>query len=99
MASKNKNDQVNHPKHYTSDPSGIECIDITQYYSGRYGGRKLYQFCNFSGSHPGQSVIGTPGSWRETAFGNGTNYCRISHSFSYSLNRLILNLFTKLQSH
>ena len=31
MASKNKNDQVNHPKHYTSDPSGIECIDITRH--------------------------------------------------------------------
>jgi len=31
MASKNKNDQVNHPKHYTSDPSGIECIDVTRH--------------------------------------------------------------------
>ena len=31
MASKNKNDQINHPKHYTSDPSGIECIDITRH--------------------------------------------------------------------
>lgn len=31
MTSKNKNDQVNHPKHYTSDPSGIECIDITRH--------------------------------------------------------------------
>lgn len=31
MVSKNKNDQVNHPKHYTSDPSGIECIDITRH--------------------------------------------------------------------
>lgn len=25
------NDNVNHPKHYTSDPSGIECIDIVKY--------------------------------------------------------------------
>lgn len=24
-------DNVNHPKHYTSDPSGIECIQITQH--------------------------------------------------------------------
>lgn len=24
-------DNVNHPKHYTSDPSGVECIDITKY--------------------------------------------------------------------
>ena len=24
-------DNVNHPKHYTSDPSGIECIEITKH--------------------------------------------------------------------
>lgn len=24
-------DNVNHPIHYTSDPSGIECIEITKY--------------------------------------------------------------------
>ena len=24
-------DNVNHPKHYTSDPSGIECIQVTQH--------------------------------------------------------------------
>lgn len=24
-------DKVNHPKHYTSDPSGIECIEITRH--------------------------------------------------------------------
>lgn len=24
---------VNHPKHYTSHPFGIECIDITQHYN------------------------------------------------------------------
>lgn len=24
-------DNVNHPQHYTSDPSGVECITITQY--------------------------------------------------------------------
>lgn len=27
----NTNDNVNHPKHYTSDPSGIECIEITKH--------------------------------------------------------------------
>lgn len=27
-----KEDLVNHPKHYTSHPSGIECIDITRHY-------------------------------------------------------------------
>ena len=24
-------DQVNHPVHYTTDPSGIECIQITRH--------------------------------------------------------------------
>lgn len=27
-----KNDTVNHPEHYTSHPSGVECIDITEHY-------------------------------------------------------------------
>jgi hypothetical protein len=26
-------DKVNSPKHYTSHPSGVECIDITQHYN------------------------------------------------------------------
>ena len=25
-------DNVNHPKHYTSHPSGVECIEIARYY-------------------------------------------------------------------
>ena len=25
-------DKVNHPHHYTSHPSGVECIDITEHY-------------------------------------------------------------------
>jgi hypothetical protein len=24
-------DPINHPKHYTSDPSGIECIDVVEH--------------------------------------------------------------------
>lgn len=27
-----KKDMVNHPSHYTSHPSGIECIEITRHY-------------------------------------------------------------------
>ncbi len=27
-----KEDNVNHPSHYTSHPSGVECITITQHY-------------------------------------------------------------------
>ena len=26
-------DNVNHPSHYTSHPSGIECIEITKHYN------------------------------------------------------------------
>ena len=25
------NDPVNHPSHYTSDPSGVECIQVTRH--------------------------------------------------------------------
>lgn len=25
------NDNVNHPKHYTSHPSGVECIQVTEH--------------------------------------------------------------------
>lgn len=42
MASKNKNDQVNHPKHYTSDPSGIECIDVTRHRNFNIGNAIKY---------------------------------------------------------
>lgn len=42
MASKNKNDQVNHPKHYTSDSSGIECIDITRHRNFNIGNAIKY---------------------------------------------------------
>ena len=42
MSSKNKNDQVNHPKHYTSDPSGIECIDVTRHRNFNIGNAIKY---------------------------------------------------------
>ena len=42
MASKNKNDQINNPKHYTSDPSGIECIDITRHRNFNIGNAIKY---------------------------------------------------------
>jgi hypothetical protein len=42
MTSKNKNDQVNHPKHYTSDPSGIECIDVTRHRNFNIGNAIKY---------------------------------------------------------
>lgn len=42
MASSNKNDNVNHPKYYTSDPSGIECIDITRHRNFNIGNAIKY---------------------------------------------------------
>lgn len=30
-------DPVNHPKHYTSHPSGVECIQITEHYCNNLG--------------------------------------------------------------
>lgn len=42
MAYKNKNDQINHPRHYTSDPSGIECIDITRHRNFNIGNAIKY---------------------------------------------------------
>ena len=30
---KPEQDKVNHPKHYTSHPSGVECIEVTQHYN------------------------------------------------------------------
>ena len=35
-------DNVNHPKHYTSHPSGIECINITRHYCFSIGNAIKY---------------------------------------------------------
>ncbi|USC18122.1 DUF3310 domain-containing protein [Rhodococcus sp. 11-3] len=35
-------DPVNHPKHYTSDPSGVECIQITRHRSFNIGNAIKY---------------------------------------------------------
>ena len=37
-----KKDNINHPKHYTSDPSGIECIDITRHRNFNVGNAIKY---------------------------------------------------------
>jgi len=31
------NDPVDHPSHYTSHPSGVECIDVTEHYNFNVG--------------------------------------------------------------
>lgn len=35
-------DTVNHPKHYTSHPSGIECIQVTRHMSFNVGNAMKY---------------------------------------------------------
>ena len=35
-------DQVNHPKHYTSHPSGVECIQITEHMNFNLGNAIKY---------------------------------------------------------
>ena len=35
-------DMVNHPKHYTSDPSGVECIDVTRHRNFNIGNAIKY---------------------------------------------------------
>lgn len=35
-------DNVNHPKHYTSHPSGVECIDVTEHQNFCIGNAMKY---------------------------------------------------------
>lgn len=35
-------DSVNHPKHYTSHPSGVECITVTEHMSFNLGNAVKY---------------------------------------------------------
>lgn len=42
----NKEDIINHPKHYTSDPSGIECIQITRWRNFNIGNAIKYLWRN-----------------------------------------------------
>ena len=37
-----KNDPVNHPQQYTSDPSGVECITITRHRNFNIGNAIKY---------------------------------------------------------
>lgn len=35
-------DEINHPKHYTSHPAGIECIDVVEHMSFNLGNAVKY---------------------------------------------------------
>jgi len=36
------NDPINHPKHYTNHPSGVECIEITEHMGFNLGNALKY---------------------------------------------------------
>ena len=36
------NDPVNHPKHYTEHPSGVECIEVTEHFNFNKGNAIKY---------------------------------------------------------
>lgn len=42
IAMPNDNDIVNHPSHYTSHPSGVECIDVTEHMNFNIGNAIKY---------------------------------------------------------
>lgn len=50
-----ENDPVHHPSHYTSHPSGIECIEITRHMSFNIGNAIKYLWRN--GKKDGQPAI------------------------------------------
>lgn len=41
-----KNDPVNNPKHYTSHPSGIECLEVTRHMTFNIGNAIKYLWRN-----------------------------------------------------
>lgn len=42
MPAKTKSDPVNHPKHYTQHPSGVECIQVTEHMTFNIGNTIKY---------------------------------------------------------
>ena len=46
LLSNEDQDVVNHPKHYTSDPSGIECIQVTRHRNFNIGNAMKYLWRN-----------------------------------------------------
>lgn len=42
MSDKQQHDPVSHPRHYTSHPSGLECIQVTRHMSFNLGNALKY---------------------------------------------------------
>lgn len=49
------NDNITHPKHYTSHPSGVECIEITRHYNYNIGNAIKYLWRAGIKKEPGKS--------------------------------------------
>jgi hypothetical protein len=52
-----KDDPVSHPKHYTSHPSGVECIDITKHYNFQVGNAMKYLWRQGLKNDPGLDPV------------------------------------------
>lgn len=52
---KPQNDPVNHPAHYTSHPSGVECITIAEHFNFCLGNVLKYLY-RYTSKHKGHSV-------------------------------------------
>ena len=48
-------DPVNHPKHYTEHPSGVECIEVTEHFDFLIG--NVIKYCWRAGLKDGSSKI------------------------------------------
>jgi len=55
-ASQSTPDMVNHPPHYTGDPSGVECITITRHRNFNIGSAFKYLWRNGLKDDPAQSA-------------------------------------------
>ena len=53
---KSQHDPVNHPKHYTSHPSGVECIEITEHMPFNLGNATKYIWRADSKSNPIEDI-------------------------------------------
>ena len=51
------NEAVNHPKHYTAHPSGIECIEVTRHMPFSLGNAFKYIFRHKNKNQPKQDIL------------------------------------------
>lgn len=52
-------DLVNHPKHYTAHPSGVECIQVTEHFNFNRGNAMKYIWRAGEKAYPGDDPLDT----------------------------------------